>query len=45
MPPLAAGELVTTGTVTDAWPVAPGDTWSSDYGALRHCRISLRLSS
>jgi len=32
--PLAAGELVTTGTVTDAWPVAPGETWSSDYGEL-----------
>jgi 2-oxo-3-hexenedioate decarboxylase len=32
--PLAAGEIVTTGTVTDAWPVAPGQTWSSDYGAL-----------
>ena len=24
MPPLRAGEIVTTGTVTDAWPVAPG---------------------
>ena len=33
-PPLAAGEIVTTGTVTDAWPVRPGETWSSDYGAL-----------
>ena len=33
-PSLAAGELVTTGTITDAWPVAPGETWSSDYGAL-----------
>jgi len=33
-PPLSAGEIVTTGTLTDAWPVAPGDTWSSDYGAL-----------
>jgi 2-oxo-3-hexenedioate decarboxylase len=33
-PPLAAGELVTTGTITDAWPVVPGETWSSDYGAL-----------
>jgi 2-oxo-3-hexenedioate decarboxylase len=32
--PLAAGEIVTTGTVTDAWPVAPGQTWASDYGAL-----------
>jgi 2-oxo-3-hexenedioate decarboxylase len=32
--PLAAGEIVTTGTVTDAWPVARGETWSSDYGSL-----------
>jgi 2-keto-4-pentenoate hydratase len=33
-PPLAAGEIVTTGTITDAWPVATGETWSSAYGAL-----------
>jgi 2-oxo-3-hexenedioate decarboxylase len=33
-PALAAGEIVTTGTVTDAWPVQPGQTWRSDYGAL-----------
>ncbi|MEO3427788.1 hypothetical protein AAFN88_02955 [Pelagibius sp. CAU 1746] len=33
-PPLAAGETVTTGTITDAWPVAPGETWTSDYGDL-----------
>ena len=33
-PALAAGEIVTTGTLTDAWPVAPGETWSSDYGDL-----------
>ncbi len=33
-PPLAPGEIVTTGTVTDAWPVAAGETWASDYGAL-----------
>ena len=33
-PPLAGGEVVTTGTVTDAWPVLPGETWTSDYGAL-----------
>jgi 2-oxo-3-hexenedioate decarboxylase len=32
--PLAAGEIVTTGTITDAWPVAAGQTWRSDYGAL-----------
>jgi len=33
-PQLAAGEIVTTGTITDAWPVAPGQTWRSDYGTL-----------
>jgi 2-keto-4-pentenoate hydratase len=33
-PKLTAGEFVTTGTITDAWPVAAGETWSSDYGAL-----------
>ncbi len=33
-PPLAAGEIVTTGTLTDAWPVKPGETWSSGYGEL-----------
>jgi len=33
-PKLAAGEIITTGTVTDAWPVAAGEVWSSDYGAL-----------
>jgi 2-oxo-3-hexenedioate decarboxylase len=33
-PPLAAGEFVTTGTVTDAWPVAAFETWTSDYGTL-----------
>jgi len=33
-PPLAAGEIVTTGTITDAWPVRKGETWTSDYGTL-----------
>jgi 2-oxo-3-hexenedioate decarboxylase len=43
-PPLAVGELVTTGTITDAWPVAPGETWSSDYGALGLPGITLSFS-
>jgi 2-oxo-3-hexenedioate decarboxylase len=43
-PPLAAGEIVTTGTVTDAWPVAPGQTWSSDYGALGIGGLTLALA-
>ena len=42
-PPLAAGEIVTTGTITDAWPVARGQTWSSDYGSLRLPGLRLTL--
>jgi len=33
-PALAANEIVTTGTLTDAWPITRGETWTSDYGAL-----------
>ncbi len=28
--PLAAGEIVTTGTLTDAHPIGAGETWSTD---------------
>ena len=31
---LVAGDVITTGTITDAWPVAAGETWASDYGEL-----------
>jgi 2-keto-4-pentenoate hydratase len=31
---LTAGELVTTGTITDAAPLEPGHTWTSNYGEL-----------
>ncbi len=44
MAPLAAGEIVTTGTVTDAWPIASGQTWSSDYGNLPLPGLKLALS-
>jgi 2-oxo-3-hexenedioate decarboxylase len=30
---LAPGDVVTTGTWTDAWPVAPGETWRADFDA------------
>lgn len=30
-PPLAHGEIVSTGTLTDAWPIAPGEIWSARY--------------
>ena len=43
-PGLAAGEIVTTGTVTDAWPVVAGESWSSDYGSLGIDGISLTFS-
>jgi 2-oxo-3-hexenedioate decarboxylase len=29
-PKLAAGEIISTGTITDAHPVAPGETWRTD---------------
>ena len=34
MQPLAAGEVVTTGTITDALPVKPGETWSTEISGL-----------
>lgn len=30
-PPLAAGEIISTGTLTDAYPVKTGETWSTDF--------------
>ncbi|TAK42854.1 MAG: hypothetical protein EPN19_06595 [Betaproteobacteria bacterium] len=33
-PPLAAGEIVSTGTLTDAHPVKPGETWSTSFTGL-----------
>jgi len=29
-PPLKAGEIITTGTLTRAFPVAPGETWTTE---------------
>ena len=34
MQPLAAGEVVSTGTITDALPVKPGETWSTEISGL-----------
>jgi 2-oxo-3-hexenedioate decarboxylase len=34
MPPLAAGEVISTGTITDALPVKPGETWSTEITGL-----------
>jgi 2-oxo-3-hexenedioate decarboxylase len=43
-PPLAAGEVVTTGTISDAWPVASGETWHSDYGELPIAGLALTFT-
>ena len=32
--PLAAGEIITTGTLTAALSIRPGETWSSRYEGL-----------
>lgn len=42
-PGLRAGDVVTTGTWTDAWPVAPGQVWRAEFDApWRSLEICLR---
>jgi 2-oxo-3-hexenedioate decarboxylase len=42
--PLAAGEVVSTGTLTDAHPVAPGETWSTEIRGLPLSGMRLAFS-
>jgi 2-keto-4-pentenoate hydratase len=42
--PLGAGEVITTGTLTDAWAVRQGQTWRSDYGALGVSGLELQFT-
>jgi len=42
--PLAAGELVTTGTLTRALPVAPGETWTTELTGLALDGICVHFS-
>jgi 2-oxo-3-hexenedioate decarboxylase len=42
--PLAAGEIVTTGTVTRAFPVAAGETWSTRLHGLPLDGIAIRFT-
>ncbi|HEY7248759.1 MAG TPA: fumarylacetoacetate hydrolase family protein [Xanthobacteraceae bacterium] len=42
-PPLAGGEIVTTGTLTRAMPVKPGETWSTAIHGIALPGIALRL--
>ena len=43
-PPLRPGELITTGTLTTALPVAPGETWSTRIAGLPIASLILRLT-
>jgi 2-oxo-3-hexenedioate decarboxylase len=40
-----AGEVVTTGTITDAWPVAVGQSWHTRPGDARLPGLRLRFSA
>jgi 2-oxo-3-hexenedioate decarboxylase len=42
-PPLAAGEIVSTGTLTRALPVKPGETWTTRLKGIALEGVSLRL--
>lgn len=42
-PPLAAGEIVTTGTLTRAFPIRPGEKWSTRLSGIALDGVSLAL--
>jgi 2-oxo-3-hexenedioate decarboxylase len=42
--PLQPGEIVTTGTLTNAHPVSPGETWTSDSTTLGVTGLSLTFT-
>jgi len=42
--PLAAGEIITTGTWTEARPVAPGQVWQTAYSGIALPGLTLRLT-
>lgn len=41
---LAPGEIITTGTLTDALPIAAGERWDADYGDLGVRGLSIRFT-
>jgi 2-oxo-3-hexenedioate decarboxylase len=43
-PPLVAGEIVTTGTLTRALPVAPGQTWTTELTGVALDGICIRFA-
>ena len=43
--PVRAGDVVTTGTITDAWPLAPGQRWSTTVSDARLTPLTLRTEA
>ena len=43
-PPLAAGEIVTTGTLTRALPVTAGETWTTELTGIGLAGICVRFA-
>ena len=43
-PPLAPGEIITTGTLTKALPVRPGETWMTALQGVALGGISIRFA-
>jgi 2-oxo-3-hexenedioate decarboxylase len=43
-PPLAAGEIVTTGTLTRAFPIAPGENWATEPEGVALDGIAIRFT-
>ena len=43
--PLAAGEIITTGTLTAALPIRPGESWKSEYDGIPVSGLELLFTS
>lgn len=42
---VAAGEVITTGTITDAWPLLPGQRWTTRLSDARLSPLSLHVEA
>ena len=43
--PIAAGDVVTTGTITDAWPMFPGQVWETRLSDARLSGLRLQVEA
>ena len=41
--PLAAGDIITTGTMTDAKPISPGQTWRAEFSGILEGELCLKI--